>query len=63
VGYFSLPVVVVPHPVGDPDPTAVEKKGRDIAGECVHALTTPVEELEREFRDRQYPLPQAVMPR
>ncbi|MBI2296399.1 MAG: hypothetical protein HYU76_10300 [Betaproteobacteria bacterium] len=55
--------MVVPHPVGDPDLAAVEKKGRDIAGECVHALTTPVEELEREFRDRHYPLPPAVMPR
>lgn len=63
MGYFSLPIVVVPHPVGGPDAAAVENKGRDIAAECARVLTIPVAELEREFRDKQYPLPQAVMPR
>jgi len=58
-----LPIVVVPHPVGDSDPAAVEKKGRDVAAQCVRVLTTAAEELEREFRDMRYPLPEAVMQR
>jgi hypothetical protein len=35
----------------------------DIARECVRVLTTSPEELAREFEGKQYPLPDAVMPR
>lgn len=62
-GYRSLPIIVVPHPVGDRDEAAIAKKGHDIAAECVRVLTTPARELELEFRTRNYPLPHAVMPR
>ena len=63
LGHFSLPILVVPHPVGDRDPSAIRKKGEEIAGECARVLTEPEKKLEREFKDKQYPLPQAVMPR
>jgi hypothetical protein len=63
MGQLSLPIVTVPHPVGDRDEAVTEKKGEDIAEQCVRVFTTPAEELEREFRDKKYPLPQAVMPR
>ena len=63
IGQVSLPIVVVPHPVGGRDPALVKKKGEQIAEQCVRVLTTPAEALAREFKDKQYPLPAAVMPR
>lgn len=62
-GHASLPIVVVPHPVGERDEHAVRRKGEDIARECARILTTPVDELSREFEHKQHPLPRAVMPR
>jgi hypothetical protein len=53
----------VPHPVGDRDEKVVQRRGEDIARECVRVLTTPVEQLSREFEGKRYPLPRAVMPR
>lgn len=63
IGHVSLPIIVVPHPVGDPDKELVVKRGEDIAKECVRVLTTPAEALAREFGRKRYPLPDAVMPR
>lgn len=63
IGHASLPIVVVPHPVGDPDPALVARRGEDIARECVRVLTTPAEALAREYEGKRYPLPDAVMPR
>jgi hypothetical protein len=62
-GHASLPLVVVPHPVGDRDEQVVRQRGVQIAAECARILTTPMEALAREFAAKQYPLPQAVMPR
>jgi hypothetical protein len=63
IGHASLPIVVVPHPVGDRDENVVKRRGEEIARECVRVLTTPVAELAREFEGQHYPLPEAVMPR
>ena len=63
IGHVSLPIVVVPHPVGDRDLDLVKRRGEEIAHECVRVLTTPVAELVREFEGKQYPPPDAVMPR
>ena len=41
----------------------IQKYGEDIALQCVRVLTTPVETLAREFEGKQYPLPEALMPR
>ena len=62
IGHLSLPIVVVPHPVADRE-EMVKKRGEDIAHECVRVLTTPAATLAREFEAKQYPLPNAVMPR
>ena len=63
VGQMSLPIIVVPHPLGDRDVSVIRKYGEDIAEQCVRVLTTPVDALAREFKDKEYPLPGAVMPR
>jgi hypothetical protein len=63
IGMPGLPILVVAHPVGDPDEAVVRKRGVDIAAECARVLTTPADKLAREYTERQYPLPAAVMPR
>ena len=49
--------------MGDRDDAVIRNRGVDIAEECVRVLTTPAETLEDEFEGKQYPLPDAVMPR
>lgn len=63
IGQVSLPIVVVPHPVGDRDEALVKLRGEEIAAECARILTTPVDKLSREFAGKVHPLPSAVMPR
>ena len=63
IGHASLPIVVIPHPVGDRDENVVKRKGEEIARECVRVLTAPAAELAREFEGKRYPLPDTVMPR
>ena len=63
IGLPSLPILVVAHPVGDPDEAVVMKRGVDIAAECARVLTTPADKLAREFARKQYPLPKSLMPR
>jgi hypothetical protein len=63
IGHASLPIVVVPHPVGDRDEALVKRRGEAIARECVRVLMTPATTLAGEFEGKQYPLPDAVMPR
>lgn len=63
IGQANLPIVVVPHPVGDRDESVVRQHGVRIAEQCVRLLTTPVGQLERELAGKQHPLPEAVMPR
>ena len=63
IGHVSLPIVVVPHPLGHRDEDVIRRRGVDIARECVRVLTTSADALAREFEGKQYPLPDAVMPR
>ena len=63
IGHASLPIAVVPHPLGNRDEDAIVKYGADIARECARVLMTNADELEREFAGKQYPLPKGVMPR
>jgi hypothetical protein len=63
IGHASLPIVVVPHPVGDPDEAVIRRRGEQVAAECVRVLTTPAELLVREFEGKQQPLPKGLMPR
>ena len=63
LGHVALPIVVVPHPVGDRDENVIRQRGIDIAQECARVLTTEPEALAAEFEGKQYPLPRGVMPR
>ncbi|MPZ44706.1 MAG: hypothetical protein GEV05_15145 [Betaproteobacteria bacterium] len=60
---MSLPIIVIPHPVGNRDQSRILHAGRDIAQECERVLITEAGGLAREFEGKQYPLPRGVMPR
>jgi hypothetical protein len=61
LGHLSLPIAIIPHPVGDADHERIKGKGIDVADECIRMLTTPSAELDREFRTAKYPLPPATV--
>lgn len=63
IGCASLPIITVPHPVGDRDEKKIHRKGLDITSECVAALTQPAEDVAKKFAVANYPLPDALMPR
>jgi hypothetical protein len=58
---LSLPIAIIPHPVGSNDPALVTRKGIDVAAECIRMLTTPGDELDAEIRTTNYPLPPATV--
>lgn len=63
IGHASLPIGVIPHPVGDPDAEVIRRRGEAAAAECVRVLTTTAQTLAREFDGKQQPLPKGLMPR
>jgi hypothetical protein len=60
---LSLPIAIIPHPVGSTEPALVTRKGIDVAAECIRMLTTPSGELDAEIRTTKYPLPPATVPK
>jgi len=62
-GHGSLPIVMLPHPIGEADMGKVAQKGADAAAECVRLLTTPGEAVGREYAAKKFPLPEHAVPR
>src|SRR5215470_12994306 len=49
VGHPGLPIVLLPHPIGEADQGRIAQKGIDAAAECVRLLTTPAQAVGKEF--------------
>ena len=62
-GHGSLPIVMLPHPIGEADMGKVAQKGTQAAAECVRLLTTPGETLGREYAAKKFPLPEHAVAR
>lgn len=62
-GLGSLPIVMLPHPIGEAKTARVTQKGVEAAAECVRLLTTSGEAIGREYAARRFPLPEHVVPR
>ena len=62
-GHGSLPIVMLPHPIGEADAGRIAQKGVDAAAECVRLLTTPSEMVGEEFAAKRVPLPEHAVPR
>jgi hypothetical protein len=63
VGHSGLPIVMLPHPIGESDETRIAQKGVDAAAECVRLLTTPADAVNSEFATKKFPLPEHAVPR
>jgi hypothetical protein len=62
-GHHGLPIVMLPHPIGEADQRRIAQKGIDAAAECVRLLTTPAEAIGKEFAAKTFPLPEHAVPR
>jgi hypothetical protein len=62
-GHGSLPIVMLPHPIGEADQDRIAQKGADAAAECVRLLTTAGEAVAREYAGKKFPLPEHAVPR
>lgn len=63
VGHRGLPIVMLPHPIGEADESRIAQKGVDAAAECVRLLTTPAEAVNAEFAAKRFPLPEHTVAR
>jgi hypothetical protein len=52
LGVPGLPIVTVPHPMGDVAAAEVERRAAALVAQIVHVLTTEAGELETEYTDR-----------
>jgi hypothetical protein len=62
-GHASVPIVMLPHPIGEADENKIAQKGVDAAAECVRLLTTPSEQVAAEYAAKKFPLPEHAVPR
>jgi len=62
-GHGGLPIVMLPHPIGEADAGKIAQKGVDAAAECVRLLTTPSEMVGKEFAAKKFPLPEHAVAR
>lgn len=62
-GYAGLPIVMLPHPIGDADEGQIRAKGIDAASECVRLLTTDGDAIIGEFVGKTFLLPEHAVPR
>ena len=60
IGLANLPITTITHPLGDQPPHVVQARAEAALDSIVHALTTPIEQLNEEERTRQYPPPKSV---
>ncbi|MGA2895123.1 MAG: hypothetical protein ABSE22_19830 [Xanthobacteraceae bacterium] len=63
VGHRALPIVMLPHPIGEADESRIAQKGIDAAAECVRLLTTPAESVGAEYAAKKFPLPEHAVAR
>jgi hypothetical protein len=63
MGHQGLPIVMLPHPIGEADEARIAQKGRDAAAECVRLLTTPAAAVGAEYAAKTFPLPEHAVAR
>lgn len=63
IGHKGLPIVMLPHPIGEADEHRVIHKGAAAAAEVVRLLTTPAAGVEEEYATKQFPLPEHAVAR
>jgi hypothetical protein len=63
MGHQGLPIVMLPHPIGEADESRIAQKGSDAAAECVRLLTAPAAVVGAEYAVKTFPLPEHAVAR
>jgi hypothetical protein len=63
MGHQGLPIVMLPHPIGEADESRIAQKGHDAAAECVRLLTTQAAAVSAEYAAKTFPLPEHAVAR
>jgi hypothetical protein len=63
MGHQGLPIVMLPHPIGEADESRISQKGTDAVAECVRLLTTDATKVGDEYAAKQFPLPEHAVAR
>jgi hypothetical protein len=63
VGHQSLPIVMLPHPIGEADESRIAQKGIAAAAECVRLLTAAADIVTKEYASKKFPLPEHAVAR
>jgi hypothetical protein len=63
VGHTGLPIVMLPHPIGESEESRIAQKGIDAAAEVVRLLTTRADTVNAEYAAKTFPLPEHAVPR
>jgi hypothetical protein len=63
IGHTGLPIVMLPHPIGEADESRIAQKGADAATECVRLLTTRADIISAEYAAKKFPLPEHAVSR
>ncbi|HZP75941.1 MAG TPA: hypothetical protein VFB45_07370 [Pseudolabrys sp.] len=63
MGHQGLPIIMLPHPIGEADEARIAQKGSDAAAECVRLLTTPAVTVGAEYAAKTFPLPEHAVAR
>lgn len=63
VGHTGLPIVMLPHPIGESEESRIAQKGIDAAAEVVRLLTTRADTVNAEYAVKTFPLPEHAVPR
>ena len=63
LGHQGLPIVMLPHPIGEADERRIAQKGINAAAECVRLLTTEAKLVNAEYASKKFPLPEHAVAR
>jgi hypothetical protein len=63
IGHQALPIVMLPHPIGEADETRIAMKGTEAASEVVRLLTAASDLVAKEYATKQFPLPEHAVAR
>jgi hypothetical protein len=63
MGHQGLPIIMLPHPIGEADEDRIAQKGRDAAAECVRLLTAHAAAVGAEYAGKTFPLPEHAVAR
>jgi hypothetical protein len=63
IGHHALPIIMLPHPIGEADQARIALKGTEAASEVVRLLTAASNIIAKEYAAKQFPLPEHAVAR